>query len=81
VRETTAYSREVADNVRVIMTRLRMSQVTLARITDIKPGRLHRRLKGESPFLDFEIASIAKALGVSADSLLPPVGPESESAA
>ena len=73
MRNTTTYSSIVAGNVRAALARRDKSQRWLAEQTGIKEPTLHRRLRGEYPFHDWEVAAVAEALGVDITVLMPPL--------
>jgi transcriptional regulator with XRE-family HTH domain len=54
----------VADNVRAELARRRILQSDLADLLDLTKQSISRRLCGEVPFRDAELAKIAEHLGV-----------------
>jgi transcriptional regulator with XRE-family HTH domain len=62
----------VADEIRVAMTRRRMSGRDLARKLDVSPSWISYRLSGRQPIDLNDMFRIAKALGVGVHELLPP---------
>ena len=80
MRNTTTYTSIVAANARAALARRDKSQRWLAEQTGIKEGTLHRRLRGDYPFLDWEVAAIAEALSVDITELMPPLADGGEAA-
>lgn len=62
----------VADEIRVAMTRRRMSGRDLAKKLDVSPSWVSYRLSGRQPIDLNDLFRIAKALGVGVHQLLPP---------
>lgn len=64
----------VAEEVRVMMARKRLSQSALAERAGMSTSTLARRLSGESDFTLGELFRLAQAFGVSTNKLIPAVG-------
>ena len=67
---TTSPAVRVANEVRVALTRLHMSQAALAEQIGMPKSALSRRLTGEKPFDINEITKVADVLGVPLDQLV-----------
>jgi transcriptional regulator with XRE-family HTH domain len=71
----------VAEEIRVLLARQRISAAELARRTGIKQSTISRRMTGETAFDMDDLEVIARALGVQVQDLLPArtaAGEESE---
>ena len=67
------YQEQVAEEVRVVLARRRMSQKELGVAIGRSQPFMSRRLNGELPFDIAELAAIAEALDVPITDFLPPV--------
>jgi transcriptional regulator with XRE-family HTH domain len=61
----------VAEEIRVLLARRKMSATQLARITGLKQSSLSRRMTGETAFDMDDLELIADALGVAVTDLMP----------
>jgi transcriptional regulator with XRE-family HTH domain len=61
----------VAEEIRVLLARRKMSATQLAHITGIKQSSLSRRMTGETAFDMDDLERIADALGVAVTDLMP----------
>jgi transcriptional regulator with XRE-family HTH domain len=61
----------VAEEIRVLLARRKMSATQLANITGIKQSSLSRRMTGETAFDMDDLELIADALGVAVTDLMP----------
>lgn len=61
---------DVARNVRVTLATQQRSAASVARDIGMPPRQFRQRTRGEVEFTAAEIAAVARALGVTADSLL-----------
>ena len=68
---TATLTQLVAEEIRVAMTRQRMSGRDLAKKLDVSPSWISYRLSGRQPIDLNDLFSIAKALGVGVHQLLP----------
>lgn len=66
---TTTPSAVIGANVRAEMARRGISQTALASRLKVSQSAVSKRLRGETPFDVNELAKVARALGVSMDSL------------
>jgi transcriptional regulator with XRE-family HTH domain len=71
VTETRTLRADVAEEVRALLGRRRMSDIALARKIDRSHTYLYRRLSGETAFDVDDLDRIAEALGVNVVDLLP----------
>ena len=69
---TATLSELVADEIRVAMTRQRVSGRDLAKRLDVSPSWISYRLSGKQPIDLNDLLRIANALGVGVHQLLPP---------
>jgi transcriptional regulator with XRE-family HTH domain len=69
---TATLTQLVADEVRVAMTRRRMSGRDLAKKLNVSPSWVSYRLSGRQPIDLNDLLLIARALGVGVHQLLPP---------
>lgn len=69
---TATLTQLVADEIRVAMTRRRMSGRDLAKKLDVSPSWVSYRLSGRQPIDLNDLFRIAKALDVGVHQLLPP---------
>jgi len=72
VERATMLSDRVAEEIRVLLTRRRMSQRQLALALEVSPAWLNYRLTGVQEIGLNDLARIARVFGVSVASLLPP---------
>jgi transcriptional regulator with XRE-family HTH domain len=72
VQDDRTLSDRIAEEIRVLLTRRRMSGRELARRLDVSPGWVSYRLSGEQEIGTNDLQRIAAVLGVSASDLLPP---------
>lgn len=61
----------VAEEIRVLLARRKMSATQLARLTGLKQSSLSRRMTGETAFDMDDLELIADVLGVSVTDLMP----------
>lgn len=61
----------VAEEIRVLLARRKMSATQLARLTGLKQSSLSRRMTGETAFDMDDLEVIADVLGVSVTDLMP----------
>ena len=71
VQDDRTLSDRIAEEIRVLLTRRRMSGRELARRLDVSPGWVSYRLSGEQEIGTNDLQRIAAVLGVSASDLLP----------
>lgn len=64
-------SEHVAEELRVLLARRRMSGAELARRTGIKQSTMSRRMTGETPFDTNDLEAIAGVLGIDVADLFP----------
>lgn len=62
-------SQAIAAEVRAILARERISKMSVAKAAGLTSSQFSRRLQGRIPFSADEVASVAKALGVTVASL------------
>lgn len=61
----------VAEEIRVLLARRKMSATQLARLTGLKQSSLSRRMTGETAFDMDDLELIADALGITVTDLMP----------
>lgn len=65
------YSRQVAEEIRVLLARKSLTQTELATRASIGSGTLSRKIRGLDPFLVTEVERIARALQVDVTDIMP----------